>query len=243
MSEVETETPDEAQEPAGEPESPDEPDGADEPDEEPDEPQEAAQTPVPVGLTPELLEKRSRSAEKRFETYERGIRGLYDEEAANFLPCPLCPSDHKGLVDVRFAGRIPDEIEADVKAYLGLARPVELRQSTRTRECPSCGGEGDVLSGSKKATQKIKPCEDCKGYGFVPPPGEAQGNGMTGPTQFSPETLERVLQEPDDRDEWGEPRILPDGRENPNFGRMPNRKVLVDPWGVTAGLSAFDAVS
>lgn len=243
MSEVETETPDEAQEPAGEPESPDEPGGDDGPDEEPDEPQEAAQTPVAHGPSDLALEEMAVKGEKKWNNYKTGMEGIYEGSGKALLPCPLCPSQHKGFVDVNFAGRIPEEVEADVKSYMGLARPVELRQSTRTRECPSCGGEGDVLSGSKKATQKIKPCEDCKGYGFVPPPGETQGNGMTGPTQFSPETLERVLQEPDDRDEWGEPRILPDGRENPNFGRMPNRKVLVEPWGVTAGLSAFDAVS
>ena len=243
MSEVETEAPDEPSEPLEAPESPDEPEEGDGDADEPDEPQEAAQPPVAVGLTPELLEKRSRSAEKRFETYERGIRGLYDEEAANFLPCPLCPSDHKGLVDVRFAGRIPDEIEADVKAYLGLARPVDYRPSKVVRECPSCTGEGQVSTGSKVGTHKTRTCEECKGYGYVPPPGEPQGNGVTGPTAFTPETLDRVLNEPDDRDEWGEPRLLPDGRENPNFGRMPNRKVLVEPWGVTAGLSAFDAVA
>ena len=39
-------------------------------------------------------------------------------------------------------------------------------------------------------------------------------------------------------DEWGEPMILPDGRENPNYGRMPHRKMLVEPYGVTANLRA-----
>jgi hypothetical protein len=43
----------------------------------------------------------------------------------------------------------------------------------------------------------------------------------------------------DEVDEWDEPRILPDGRENPNFGKMPNRKIPVEPWGVTAGLNAM----
>jgi hypothetical protein len=44
-----------------------------------------------------------------------------------------------------------------------------------------------------------------------------------------------------DVDEWQEPRILPDGRENPNYGMMPHRKMLVEPWGVTAGLRAEPA--
>ena len=41
-----------------------------------------------------------------------------------------------------------------------------------------------------------------------------------------------------DVDEWGEPMILPDGRENPNYGRMPHRKILVEPYGMTANLRA-----
>ena len=35
-----------------------------------------------------------------------------------------------------------------------------------------------------------------------------------------------------------EPRILPDGRQNPNFGKWPQYKIQVAPYGVTAGLNA-----
>lgn len=253
MSETETEqgtetteapaVPDETpQEPTEAPETP----APDETIETPDETPEPDETPAPQAPppseTPEALEKRAKSGEQRFQRYGRGIEELYEGTSTRLVGCPLCPDQHKGFVDLNFAGRIPEEVQANVKMYLGLAREIEYKPSRKYHTCAECEGEGKVDTGSHVATQKTISCDECNGRGYVPPPGPAPQNGLTGPTTYTPEQLEQFVQARDDVDEWNEPRILPDGRENPNFGRMPNRKILVEPWGVTAGLNVLDAV-
>lgn len=232
----------EPQEPGDEPEpeqeTGDEPEQGDE-DEQPEQPQ--PQAPPQPGQTPEALERRARSAETRFATYARAIRGLYEDEAENLLDCPLCPTFHKGMIDARFAGQLPEDVVDAVKFYLGFAREQGYESSTLHQACAQCGGKGKVKTGSTVPGHETISCPDCKGYGYMPPPAATQGNVVKLVPEQAQETNDQVLQSPDDTDEWGEPRILPDGRENPNFGRMPNRKVLVEPYGVTAGMNTANA--
>ena len=100
-----------------------------------------------------------------------------------------------------------------------------------------------MQTGSQVPGNESIPCPTCRGYGFTPPPGapqaSAQSNGEV-PHLEAPAFGEQVLPDPD---EWGEPVTLPNGVPNPNYGRMPHLKILVQPWGKTAGLSAQDAVT
>lgn len=235
----------EPQEPVVEPETPEEDEHDEsEHDEQEDEPAstpEDAPQPAQHGLTPEGLEKRARSAEKRFETYERGILGLYEEEAERLVRCPLCPDQHKGLVHLDHAGLVPQDIADAVKMYLGIAREQNYEPSHTHRTCEECEGKGKVATGSQVPGHETILCPDCGGRGYVGPPAPAAAplTAVTGPSVLGLEV--EPTQAREDVDEWGEPRILPDGRENPNFGRMPNRKILVEPWGQTAGLNALSA--
>ena len=205
-------------------------------------PDEDGQTPAPPnepqGLTPEQLEKRSKSAETRFATYARGIRGLYEDEEENLVECPLCPPQHKGFVDVRFAGHIPEEVADAVKFYLGVARQVEYPQDPGANTCPMCDGYGKVTTGSRVPGHETRTCTNCTGYGYMPPPGRVQKPSENGHGDLVAVELTEPTLPDEDRDPWGEPRILPDGRENPNYGKQPQYKIMVEPWGVTAGLSA-----
>lgn len=231
----------EEQEPeTDEPGEGDEPEQGDEADEE-DAP--AAPPAPPPGPTPESLEKRARSAETRFATYARGVRSLYEDEAENLLDCPLCPTFHKGMIDARFAGHLPEDVVDAVKFYLGFAREQEYAADPGTSACSTCQGKGKTKTGSTVPGQETRTCQACRGYGYTPPPTTTQ-TSTNGVTNTSVDQIaEAVLQTSEDRDEWGEPRILPDGRENPNFGKMPNRKIPVEPYGVTANLSPMDAAA
>ena len=234
--EAQPEAPETPQEP-----TPDEPDA--EPVETPEPDEQPPQEPAQPTQTPEARDKMLTASEKRWQRFKSGTEDLFEGSGMRILECPLCPDIHKGFVDLDFAGRIPEEVAANVKMYLGLAREVQYKPSRRFHTCPECEGEGKVDTGSHVPTQRTITCEDCKGRGFVPPPGVEPVNGLTGPTTYTADQLEQYAQSREDVDEWNEPRILPDGRENPNFGRMPNRKVLVEPWGITAGLTSLDAVT
>jgi hypothetical protein len=214
-----------------------EPDDDDAPDAEP-EPEPVAQT-----VTPEQHDARMRKIEQSFETYMRRVATLLEDDATDYLPCPLCLEAPRGFVHRAEAGRVPDEQADLVKQFLGLARPIDYPASSQHRRCSECQGLGKVSTGSEVPGKETIMCGVCSGNGFVGPApavAVAATNGdsaLTGPTVYGADPL------PADRDEWDQPRLLPNGHENPNFGRMPNHWIQVEPWGDTRGLTAQDAVA
>lgn len=243
MSETEVAPPEPGAEPVPEPEplEPDEPDG--EPDEEPAAPEEPAEAPAQPTETEALMSKRFDASQRAFKSYTTRLSTVFEEDALHHIPCPLCPDYHKGYIDVRDAGNVPDEIKNVVLEYMGYARKADYEPDPETNECPTCKGLGLVRTGSRVTGNEERKCSRCHGYGFVPPP-DAPSNGHHVHDDFLAPVGEHAspLEEPDE-DVAGEPRLLPDGRVNPNYGKWPQYKVLVQPWGVTAGLTVQDAVS
>lgn len=243
MSEQVTEPPEpgEAPEPEeGTPHEPgEEPEHGDEPEPEP-EPEPEAEV---EGLTPEALDRRASQIEQAFKRFASKVSELYGDEAVRLLPCPLCPDQHKGFVHLDFAGRVPQEVVDATKLYLGIAREQDYESDPGTNACQVCAGKGKVKTGSTVPGHEVRTCPSCKGYGYSPPPTATQTTNGAESMPVSAEAVTEALQSQEDVDEWGEPRILPDGRENPNFGKMPNRKVLVEPYGITANLTALDVTA
>jgi hypothetical protein len=255
MSETETENAPTVTEPVAAPEEEaPEPDTGDELEDEEEEqaepsepePEEELEAEGEVSLSMEEGERASKEAEKYWKTAGPNILskwGAYGQKY--FFECPLCPTQHKGFIDQNLLGRIPDQQQTLVKRVLGITAEIEYVQDEETRTCPRCEGYGQTSTGSKVPTQLKHTCSLCAGYGFVPPPS---GTAHPSPSGALPDNgTSPVLAPPvddfgkPDVDNWQEPRILPDGRENPNYGRQPSFKVLVDPWGITAGLGAQDA--
>jgi len=135
-------------------------------------------------------------------------------------------------------GQYPPEAVAAVGHVLHGVEQVSYRSDTGHEACAACDGWGLVRTGSRVAGNETITCANCRGFGYTPPPGESQ-NGHVVPDTFHAPAGEHP--EPiahGDRDSWGEPAKLPDGRANPNYGRMPDHKILVEPYGITAGLGA-----
>lgn len=192
-------------------------------------------------LTPEALEKRAKRIETSFKTYTKAVERNYEDEFQYLAECPLCPDNHKGYVDLRSAGYVPQEVQDAVRMYFGVMREQDYAHSPTMHTCPDCEGKGKVATGSTVPEFVTVQCQRCGARGFIGDQlPEFPVNGqVTGPTVYQPERP--ATQAYDETDEWDEPRILPDGRENPNFGKMPNRKIAVEPWGTTAGLNAMSA--
>lgn len=198
----------------------------------------AAPEPQGSGITPEEAEKAFRKIETSFRTYAASVERNHPSFESDLIACLLCPPAHPGFLNVHDAGRVPREVIDAVQTFLGFAREREYRQTPNTEECATCGGEGKVENPTHVHEHKIRACPTCFGYGFLPPPTVAQ-NGAAAPTPTDAAIAAAVPSGPPaDVDEWGEPRILPDGRANPNHGRMPAHKIAVEPWGATAGLTA-----
>jgi hypothetical protein len=206
-------------------------------------PDAAGESPEPQGLTQAEAEKRFRSADKRFETYFKAVAALWDDEAPNLAPVVVSPSAPPGFIDLRDAGRVPDEMQAPILEFFGFAREQDYEPDPQTSECHTCKGKGKTKTGSHVAGKETRPCPTCNGSGaegLTASPVAVGGNGTTDEPFTLAEPASAIAP---DSDNWNEPRILPDGRENPNYGKQPQFKVPVEPWGITAGLGAQDVVT
>lgn len=253
MTETETEQPAEPAETPQEPaQEPTEPETAPEPMEEPAEPQSPTQEPEqaptepeqpaepasPSGLSQTEAEKIIKDAGSDWQRFRQRTVDRWQGEGEHLRDCPMCFDSHKGLVDLRDAGQYPRELVNSIMAFLGLAREHDYKQSAKHNPCSFCDSYGKVATGSQVPEFATTTCPECKGYGYMPPPGGAgleQGNGA-GDHAAIPAPVTDIEQ--GEIDNWGEPKILPDGRPNPNFGKQPSFKVLVEPYGITANLSA-----
>lgn len=179
-----------------------------------------------------------------FKTYGRNVEKQLSDEITDWLYCPLCAAGAvPGYVNRHDLGRIPEEVQANVQTFLGFQREQEYAQNPDTRTCETCGGKTKVKTGATAGDYQLDKCPTCKGYGFTPPPGYVAGSGG-GNGHVTDETAAALADlDTPERDNWGEPRILPDGSPNSNFGKMPQFKTVHPKYGVTANLSPEELIS
>lgn len=231
------------QEPEPEPEpEPDSPDGPSDPDEPgPDAEHAPPVAPTPAGLNAEQADKIANDAARDWQRFKQRTIDRWEGEGEYLRDCPLCLDQHKGLVDLRHAGNYPREIISGVMGFLGLARERDYKQSGSHTPCSFCDANGKVATGSHVPEHVTVTCPECRGFGYTPPP-TAQGTVVALPGVTAPPPPPPTADiETGDVDNWGEPKILPDGRPNPNFGRQPAYKVQVEPYGATAHLNTVNA--
>lgn len=236
MSDVEPEQ-DTPLEELEQPDVPDElePDEAAEDAEQPTEPEPE---PAPEPPADEDREKLAKALNTRFNSYQKSVEDKLGDEVNDWLLCPLCASGMApGFMNRHDLGRVPDEVVANVQTFLGYARETDYEAAPGIVTCTDCGGLGKVSTGSRVAEHMTITCPTCKGYGYVPPPGgHPTGNGHHDTPEASVTAALADLDTPE-RDNWGEPRVLPDGTLNDNFGKMPQFKSVHPVYGVTANLS------
>lgn len=232
-----------------EPEAPDAPEVDDDPDQtEGDEPEDFPAEPEapaePEQRSDEDRVKLAKAIDTRFSTYRRNVEDKLGDEVTDWLLCPLCASGMApGFVNKHDLGRVPDEVAANVTMYLGFARETEYPSARGITVCADCEGLGKVSTGSRVAEHMTVTCPACKGYGYTPPPGvTAAGTVQNGEAAAAVAHALADLDTPE-RDNWGEPRVLPDGTLNDNFGKQPQFKSVHPVFGVTANLTPEEIVS
>jgi hypothetical protein len=212
-----------------------------EPEHEPDEEHEhdaeteTEQAP-PAGPSEADMEARISKAERATKRYVSQVSAALEEEATNLIECPLCLSFARGFLHLGDRGNVPEDVQKAVKLWFGEAQEVAYPPSPQHRVCVGCQGLGQVSTGSRVPKWETILCASCDGKGFTGPPSAAENGHVS--TTLAQQIADTPIASgnPEDVDPTGEPRLLPDGRQNPNFGRWPQYKIEVPPWGITAGL-------
>ena len=242
MSETEQETPPEEETETTEPvdDDPDQTEGLDDEDEN----AEAAAEAPPEPLKDVEMEKAFKKIEGSFNTYKAAVERNIGDDVTDWLFCPLCASGAvPGFFNRHDLGRVPEDVKSNVMTVLGFARETEYPEARGINTCEGCNGLGKVSTGSRVAEHMTITCPSCKGFGYTPPPGfTTQTPAANGEASHAVAEALADLDTPE-RDNWGEPRILPDGTLNGNFGKMPQFKSVHPVYGVTANLSPEELVS
>lgn len=202
-----------------------------------------------VGPQPEPPQDEDRSKmfakiDRSFGTYRSAVERNLEDEVTDWFGCPLCFSSAvPGYVNKHDMGRVPEDVQDNVRTFFGLARETDYASAPGIVACTDCGGLGKVSTGSRVAEHATITCPTCKGYGYTPPPVPTQNQRMAA-TNGQNETAEAIADlEVPDRDNWGEPRVLPDGTLNDNYGKMPQFKSVHPVYGVTASLSPEELIT
>lgn len=198
----------------------------DEPEAEPETPEDepgAAAEPA-AGETEQELEAKRRKLATSALTWRNRVSAVLGEEALFLVPCELCEPDIPGFHFPAELMQPASELHARLLDVLKTPRAPDFNQAGDVSMCTACDGWGSVKTGSRKAGQETKACPSCRGFGYRPPPGVApSGAGDEGQVlPFAPTSDGPMVTE--DKDAWGSPRLLEDGQENPNYGRMPQYK-------------------
>lgn len=140
----------------------------------PDElPDETPEEPEAHGPTQEEWEARHAKADKAFKTYSNAVGRIYEEEANDYLPCPLCSDSPAGFVHPQSVGKFPDEVVGAVMMILGQTSASSVNKDPYSTVCDTCDGWGVVATGSRVPNQEVRNCLDCRGIGYLPTKTEA----------------------------------------------------------------------
>ncbi len=224
---------------------PDQPLDDPEADEAESEAHEAAHEPtelsVAEGRTPEQWEKLWKDTERAFAAYTKKVTALWEEDALALTPFNLDPYSPPGFLNMEHAGRIDDETQAAAMGFLGVPREQEYEADPEAAACQVCKGKGLTATGSLVGTNRTRNCPACQGIGYLVR-GVAATNGTSPVSSSHVPVSEQVAPlATGELDSWGEPRILPNGERNENFGKMPQFKVPHPVYGITANLSVTEA--
>ena len=189
-----------------------------------EEPQTTPEPEAPNGPNEAQMEAILQKIDRSATTFRNRVSDLLGEQANDLSPCPLCSDGIMGhLFPVEWITPV-GELQARLLEVLKTPQAPEYRAAPNVRQCGTCAGWGSVLSGSRVAGKERVLCPTCKGNGFQ---GEvAVSNPPTatnGEVVFEP-AADAVPLVDDSTDIWGSPKVLDDGQDNPNYGKMPQYK-------------------
>ncbi len=210
-----------------EPPAPEEPVVDDDPDQDEGAEEEAPAEPVepqPAGMSEAELEKMQGKLERSATTWRNRVSDVLGEMAQALVPCELCDPSIPGFHFPAAMEQPRDTMHARLLEVLQAPAGPGYQDDPFTTECTTCSGLGKTLTKSHVAGKTERVCPTCGGDGFQLQGNRPaqQTNGAEAEVQFNLPNEQPLVD--DGTDVWGSPKILPDGMENPNYGKMPQYK-------------------
>jgi hypothetical protein len=176
------------------------------------------------GYSESDLEAMRGRLDKEATRHSNRLSEIMGEMASLLEPCELCTPELAGFHWPTATETARDELHGRLLDVLRNPAEAPLADSPNTETCPDCNGWGNVLSGSRVANHKRIACPTCKGLGYKPKGGQHIENTSGATVHTMPVAAPDVDVPPADADPFGSPRLLDDGQENPNYGKMPQFK-------------------
>jgi hypothetical protein len=184
----------------------------------------AAEPAAPQGMSDKEREEQQKKLDREAKRHTNTIRALLGDEEADVTECPFCDPQLQGFFFDAQLATPRSEMQAAMIGALSQPLQADYRAAPHAHRCEDCDGYGVVQSGSRKPGNETIPCPTCKALGYVTDPRfPANGNVSAGEAGqlVAVGAPEPVIE---DADAWGSPRLMADGQENPNYGRMPQYK-------------------
>ncbi len=185
---------------------------------EPDESDPAEHTP-PVGEAE--VEKMWKALARSATTWRNRVSTVMGEDAQLLVPCELCEPDIPGFHWPPGADEARDEVHARLLAVLTAPEEPTYNAAPHAKRCETCDGWGKVASGSRDVRNVAVVCPTCSGAGYVKLPGYGPAEPTNGSAPEVVPVAPGAELPREDVDGFGIARLLPDGQENPNYGRSP----------------------
>ena len=185
----------------------------------------------------ELWDKRWKTHERLSNAYFKKIEDLWGDDAVKLTRWMIGPNSPYGYISETDVGRLPDDFKQGLETVLGTVREQDYEPDPFATQCPTCKGKGSTALPTFVGGKGKRECPTCDGNGYLIRAEATGGNGDNG---YVADVVTLAVA-PDiqagDPDDFGEPKILPDGRPNPNFQKLPQHKILIPPYGITALLT------
>jgi hypothetical protein len=178
----------------------------------------------PSDLSPKAREKQQKALDAEAKRHKERLEVLLGAESDDVNECPFCDPQLQGWYYEEQLKTPRDEIQAAMIGALMQPLQVEYLQAGDVGKCTVCDGLGMVSTGSRVPGKENKACHRCRGFGYFPPPGMVANGDVSAELELELVTAGAAPMVVDEADAWGSPRHMPDGQENPNWGRMPQYK-------------------
>ncbi len=174
--------------------------------------------PAPEPMSEKEFEAMARKMDAESQRHEKRVRELLGEQWTDWKECPLCPVP--GYVPAAAAPEFDPMQRMAVLAAMGDEAEPDYRSNPNFEACPDCNGYGDVLTGSKRQTNRLQGCPRCAGLGYLDVRIPGQGVVTPQPVQAAPAPTWTPPNPDAQRDSWNRPQGHPHYGIDPQYAGL-----------------------